>query len=87
MTKRDGNRLAIDGSVTIATVPDLLLEVRAALKAGVDTLDFTAVTEADSAGLALILAAMREKPGLRATGLSSGMRNLAQLYGVEEIIA
>lgn len=90
MTRRDGNRLLLDGAVTVETVPALLEEGAAQLRDGVDVFDFGAVTQADSAAVALVLAWVREAHAAgRAThfvNLPPAMLNLARLYAVDAFL-
>jgi len=90
MARREGNRLLLDGAVTIGTVPSLLDEGAAQLRAGVEVIDFAAVTEVDSAALALALAWLREARAsgraIRFANLPPAMENLARLYAVDELL-
>jgi len=90
MTRRNGNRLLLDGAVTVETVPALLEEGAAHLRDGVEILDFAAVTQADSAAVALALAWVREAHAagrtIRFTNLPAAMLNLARLYAVDAFL-
>jgi phospholipid transport system transporter-binding protein len=87
---REGDRLLLDGPVTIGTVSALLAESRALLVPGVAVLDFKGVTEVDSAAVALALECLREarqrKLALSLANLPEAMRNLAELYAVSELL-
>lgn len=80
------------GALTVATVGAALDEVLPAIRAGtLDTLDFSRVAHADSAALALILAARRAAleaaTPLTVCPLSDDLAALAELYGVGALIA
>jgi phospholipid transport system transporter-binding protein len=88
--RRDGNRLVLEGAATAGTVAALLDPGAAALRDGVEVIDFGAVTEVDSAAVALALAWLRAAQGsgrrLGFDNLPPAMVNLARLYGVDELI-
>ena len=90
MARRDGNRLLLDGAVTVATVPALLEEGTAHLRDGVDVFDFGAVTQADSAAVALVLAWVRAAHAagrtIRFANLPPAMLSLARLYAVDAFL-
>jgi phospholipid transport system transporter-binding protein len=90
MVRRDGNRLLLDGAVTAGTVPALLDEGVAQLRDGVEVVDFAAVTEVDSAALALALAWLRAARAagrpIRFANLPAAMGNLARLYAVDGLL-
>jgi len=87
---QEGDRLLVQGPVTISTVSALLAEARALLVQGVAVLDFEAVTEVDSAAVALALECLREararELALSLTNLPEAMQNLAELYAVSELL-
>jgi len=76
---RNGERLLIEGAVTIAQFDP-----------GVTVLDFKGVTEVDSSAVALALECLREasrrKLALSLANLPASMRNLAQLYAVSDLL-
>lgn len=82
--------LSIDGPLTMATVGAWLEQGRARVRAGDLVVDFSAVTAADSAALALLFDWLRvARQGgrtVRQTGMPAGMRSLAVLYGVDELL-
>jgi phospholipid transport system transporter-binding protein len=88
--RREGNRLLLEGVVTAGTVPSLLDAGAAQLADGVDVVDFAAVTEVDSAAVALALAWVRAAHAsgraLRFANLPQPMTNLARLYAVDELL-
>ena len=90
MITQDGDRLLVQGPVTIATVSALLVEARVLLAQGVAVLDFEGATEVDSAALALALECLREarrrKLALSLANLPEAMQHLAELYAVSELL-
>jgi phospholipid transport system transporter-binding protein len=87
---QEGDRLLVQGPVTIATVSALLAQARTLLAPGAAVLDFEGVTEVDSAAVALALECLREarrrKLALSLANLPEAMRNLADLYAVSELL-
>jgi phospholipid transport system transporter-binding protein len=87
---QEGERLLLDGPVTIGTVSALLTHSRALLAPGVAVLDFKGVAEVDSAAVALALECMREarrrKLALSLANLPEAMQHLAELYAVSELL-
>lgn len=90
MITQEGDRLLVQGAVTIGTVAALLEQARSLLAQGVAVLDFKGVTEVDSAAVALALECLREarrrKLALSLANLPDAMRNLAELYAVSELL-
>ncbi|MBE0615590.1 MAG: STAS domain-containing protein [Burkholderiales bacterium] len=90
MITREGDRLLVQGPVTIGTVSALLEQVRSLLAQGVAVLDFGSVTEVDSSAVALALECLREararELALSLTNLPEAMTNLAELYAVSELL-
>lgn len=89
MIRIDGNTLAVEGPMTAATARDLLTEGQPG--AGEWVADLSAVTEADSSGLAVLLAwlrASREAGGsLKFVGLPDTLQSLARLYGIDTLLS
>jgi len=87
---QEGDRLLLQGPVTIATVSALLTEARTLLAQGVAVLDFAGVTEVDSAAVALALECLREarrrQLALSLANLPEAMQHLAELYAVSELL-
>lgn len=83
--RREGNRILLDGAVTMDTVPGLLPGALAAVRAGADMLDFAGTTVVDSAAIALALELRRASGGQLALGnLPPTALNLARLYSVAD---
>jgi anti-sigma B factor antagonist len=79
----------LSGALTIPTAAQQAALMRDALSAGADGFDLSAVTECDTAGVQLLLAAKREAHERGAVlGLldpSSAVRDALQRYGLETI--
>lgn len=90
MTRREGNRLRLDGAVTLQTAAAVLADAVGQVRDGVDVVDFAGVAEVDSAAVALAMALLREARGagrpLAFANLPPAMLNLAALYGVADFI-
>jgi phospholipid transport system transporter-binding protein len=87
----EAGRLLLSGPVTLANVAELLEAGRRELATGaMATVDLAGVTDLDSSALALLLAWLRDA---RAAGrslvfanLPEGLRTIARLYGVEDLL-
>ncbi|HEX5476590.1 MAG TPA: STAS domain-containing protein [Burkholderiales bacterium] len=91
MIRREGERLVLDGPVTLANVAGVLEEGRRCLAEGVRTVDLAEVSELDSSLLALLIAWKREA-GRRAqpldfVNLPESLQTIARLYGVSGLLA
>jgi phospholipid transport system transporter-binding protein len=90
VSQRDGNRLRLDGAVTIETAAAVLDEAARAVRDGIEVVDFGAVSAVDSAAVALALALVREARGAgRAIAFANvppALANLARLYSVADFI-
>ena len=90
MIKRDGERMLVSGSLTLASVTAALGEGNAAIAQGVRTVDLSEVGELDSSALALLLAWLREAKRLNRdlafANLPQGLTTIARLYGVAELL-
>ncbi|MDT3670840.1 MAG: STAS domain-containing protein [Aromatoleum sp.] len=82
--------LRLAGALTMSTVGARVAAGHAKAAAGELTVDLSAVSEADSAALALLFDWMRAaREGghtLSVTGVSAELRTLAALYGVDELL-
>ncbi|MCZ7563033.1 MAG: STAS domain-containing protein [Burkholderiales bacterium] len=87
----DGERVLLEGPVTIATVPALFARARAACRDGATVLDFAAVGEVDSAAVAMAVALLREAAAagrrFAVANVPAAMATLAELYSVTDVIA
>lgn len=82
--------LAVSGSFTFATAAAALAACRKHLQSGNATLDLAGISEADSAGLAVLLAlagdARRRGGNLRIVNASESLRALALLAEVDRLL-
>jgi len=90
VSRREGNRLRLDGAVTIETTARVLADATEQVRDGVEVIDFAAVSEVDSAAVALALALVREARRLGRSiefaNLPPALANLASLYAVADFI-
>ena len=90
MIRREGDVLVVEGALTLDTVPGLISAAEEHFRHGADVIDFAAVTEVDSAAVALALEwvrqAERANVAMRLVNLPISMQNLAKLYGVSELL-
>jgi phospholipid transport system transporter-binding protein len=89
--RREGENLLLDGAVTLVTASELLAQSDAYFAEGVAAVDFGAVTDTDSAALALVLewarrAAIQGRT-LRIVNIPESMKNMARLYAVTELLS
>lgn len=82
--------LRLEGPLTMSTVGRYLQEGRRRAAAGGLQVDLSAVTEADSAALALLLDWLRSAQSaghaFGVSALPAGLSSLAALYGVDEVL-
>lgn len=90
MIERQAGRLLVKAPLIMANASELFEAGRAALQPGEQIIDFSAVTEADSSALAVMLGWLRAAPLSRSTvkfvQIPNGVRSLAELYGVSELL-
>jgi phospholipid transport system transporter-binding protein len=90
VSRREGNRLRLDGAVTLQTAAAVLADVAGQVRDEVDVVDFGGVAQVDSAAIALAMALLREARDsgrtLAFANLPPAMQNLAALYGVADFI-
>jgi phospholipid transport system transporter-binding protein len=88
MIRHDGERLIVEGSLTMATVGALVAPGRAAVQAGAKVVDFSLAAAVDSSAIALILDWTRTagRP-LELSGVPPAIAKLADLYGLHEVLA
>lgn len=90
MIDREGERLVIKAPLVMANAHGLLEAGRSALQPGTQVFDFSQVVEADSSALAVMLGWLRAAPLSRSTvkfaHIPAGVRSLAELYGVTELL-
>lgn len=85
----DSSRLLLEGEINSSTVAELLDRALAHVRDGAGTVDFAAVSDVDSAAVALALACVREaratNRSLRFVNLPPKFLDLARLYNVSEL--
>ena len=91
MIRRDGQRLVLDGPVTVATHVVLRDAVAAHLGDDDLSIDWREVAAVDSSALCLILHWRREAAArgrhVSQNNLPDGLTALAELYGISELLA
>ncbi len=87
----NAENLVLDGPVTIATVPRLVNRISSQLSAGVRSVDFSGIAEIDSAAVAYALEWQRQAEAshvkIELINFPEVLRNLANLYGVMDLLA
>ncbi len=90
MTRREGDRILVEGPVTLDTAPALAGEIEPYLASGAAVVDLGGVTDIDSSAVALVLEwrrqAERHSVTLRLANAPEALQNLAKLYGVLELL-
>ncbi len=90
MIRREGDRILVEGPVTLDTAPALAGEIEPHLASGAAVVDLGAVTDIDSSAVALVLEwrrqAERRSTALRLANPPEALQNLAKLYGVLELL-
>ncbi len=80
----------VSGSILVTNAASVVRSGSTAIASGVVEIDLSAVTEADSSSLAVVLQWMREanerRQSLALVSVPESMRSLAAVYGVEQII-
>ena len=90
MNSGNSDALQLEGALTIDTIPALVGAIESQLIGGGAKSDFSRVSDVDSAAVALVLewqrqASKRNVP-LILTNLPVALSNLANLYGVAELL-
>jgi phospholipid transport system transporter-binding protein len=90
MILRDGNRIIVQGPITIANVVEII-EQGANLFDRTDLIiDLEQVTKVDSSAISMLLEwqrkALNNNQKLCFSNLSDSLKNLTQLYGVSELV-
>ncbi len=90
MIQSDGETLRVEGALTIETVPGLVDAIGDHLEQGARRIDFSGVTDVDSAAVALAIEWLRQAAVknilIELTNLPVVLRNLANLYGVANLL-
>lgn len=90
MIRREGGRMHVSGPVTLQNVSGILRQGLDCVRDGVTVVDLAEVSGLDSSLLAALLAWIREARDrnhpFAVSNLPNGLKTLAQLYGVEELL-
>ena len=90
MIRREGRKIMVSGPVTLANAARLLEDGRQHIAEGARTVDFSEVTEMDSALLAMALAWLREARAARRelafANLPESLQTISRLYGVDTLL-
>ena len=90
MIEREAQRLVVKVPMVMANARKLLEAGRAALQPGEQIFDFKQVSDADSSAIAVMLGWLRVASRSRSTVIFAhippGLRSLAELYGVSELL-
>ena len=90
MIRAAGDRIEVDGAMTLASAAVLLSEGNALIAGGLSVIDLSAVSDIDSSGLSVVFGWLR---AARAAGKSIRISNppkdfvsLAEVYGVADLL-
>ncbi|MCX7893751.1 MAG: STAS domain-containing protein [Burkholderiales bacterium] len=90
MIRAEGERIVLEGPLNLSTVPALVGQGAALIRAGASVVDLAAATEIDSSAVALVLEWARESErlgrALRVVNAPDAVDKLADLYGVSELL-
>ena len=90
MIEREAHRLVVKVPMVMANARGLLEEGRAAMQPGEQIFDLGRISGADSSAIAVMLGwmrlASRSRSTLRFAHIPPGVRSLAELYGVSELL-
>ena len=90
MIEREAGRLVIKVPMVMANARGLLEAGRSALQPGEQVFDLGQVDDADSSAVAVMLGwlrvASRSRSTLKFAHIPAGVRSLAELYGVAELL-
>ena len=88
MIRAAGDRIAVDGAMTLPAATQLLNEGNALIAGGLELVDLTAVTDVDSSGLAVVFgwlrAAKAQGKAIRIANPPEDFVSLAEVYGVAD---
>ena len=83
---RDADRLELHGELDLGSVASLLHEIASNTTADSLVLDLSGLKFIDARGIAALLRVRRSHPATRIVGVSSRMRSLFCLTGVEALL-
>jgi len=85
-----GDRVQVSGAMTIQSAAALMAEGESAVRGGASVIDLSRVDAADSSALAVLFGWLRAARGAERTltivQVPEGLRSLADLYGVAELL-
>jgi phospholipid transport system transporter-binding protein len=88
MIRAAGDRIAVDGAMTLPAATQLLNEGNALIAGGLELVDLAAVTDVDSSGLAVVFgwlrAAKAQGRAIRIANPPKDFVSLAEVYGVAD---
>lgn len=88
MIRAAGDRIEVDGAMTLPSAVALLEEGRALIGQGMTVVDLAGVTEVDSSGLSVVFGWLRTArdsgKSIRIAHASENFMNLAEVYGVAD---
>ena len=90
MILRDGNKLSVQGSVTIANVVEVIEQGVNLFDRTDLIIDLAQVTEVDSSAVSMLLEwqrkAQKKNQRLHFSNIPENLKNLTQLYGIAELV-
>jgi len=90
MILRDGNKLGVQGPITIATVVEVIEQGVNLFDRTDLIIDLAQVTEVDSSAVSMLLEwqrkAQKNNQRLCFSNIPENLKNLTQLYGVDELV-
>jgi len=90
MILRDGDKLSVQGPITIANVVDVIEQGVNLFDRPDLIIDLAQVTEVDSSAVSMLLEwqrkAQKNKKRLYFSNIPESLKNLTQLYGVAELV-
>jgi phospholipid transport system transporter-binding protein len=85
-----GDRIEVTGAMTMGAAAGLLAEGVALVSRAETVFDLAGVTDVDSSGLAVVFgwqrAARKQNKTIRIANLPQGLRSLADVYGVGQLL-
>lgn len=88
MIQAAGDRIEVDGAMTLAAATALLGEGKALIGQGLGVIDLAGVTEVDSSGLAVVFGWLRAArdagKSFRIVNVPENFMSLAEVYGVAD---
>lgn len=90
MIERQADRMLVRSAILMDNAPAVLAEGLECLQGGAAVFDLSAVTQADSSAIAVMLGWLRAAEAARSTlrfvGIPAGVLSLARMYGVADLL-